>query len=400
MIAHLDLDAFFASIEQRDHPKLKNKPLVVGFVTPYGDKCNRGVVSAASYEVRKYGVCSGMSLWQAKKLCPSLVVISGNFGKYKEASRQMHQIICSYSPNVEILSLDEAFISFYDCEKLYSDLISVCQEIKIKIKSKIGITGSIGLASNKVVAKIASDFKKPDGLTVVAKGNEKQFLAPLLIDKLYGVGPAIKTKLTSFNIKTIGQLADLDKDFLISLFGKYGQTLWYFANGISSIQINPHMPNKSIGRSITFPVNSNNLSYLQYQLAYLSEKTASALRHEGTMAGCIKLTLRDESFDSWSHQQILSSKITTAYEILNLSKMLLDRAWDKVTPLRLLGITLSDLLPVPLQLSLFLHQPGISFPLSIERRKILEESVDKIREKFGFWTIRPASIQFLKENII
>jgi DNA polymerase-4 len=128
----------------------------------------------------------------------------------------------------------------------------------------------------------------------------------------------------------------------------------------------------------------------------LSEKTASALRHEGTTAGCIKLTLKDEGFKSWSHQQILSSKITTAYEILNLSKMLLDRSWDKITPLRLLGITLSDLLPAPSQLSLFLDQPEISFPLPIERRKILEESVDKIREKFGFWTIKPASILILE----
>ncbi len=387
VIAHLDLDAFFASIEIRDHPQLRGKPVVVGFVTPQGKYCNRGVVSAASYEVRKYGVHSGMSIWQAKMFCPELIIISGNFGKYEQASNQMYQIISQYSPDVEPLSLDEAFISFYGCEKLYKNLIKVCCEIKNRIKTEVGITGSIGLATNKLVAKVASDFEKPDGLTFVQKGEERQFLAPLPVEKLYGAGPAICAKLERFGIKTIGQLASCNKYFLIHLFGKYGQTLWYFANGVSETSISPPAAAKSVGRSATFPKNSANLSYLHQNLTYLSEKVAQALREENVVGKCTTLTLRDENFRTWSHQQILRVNISTACEIRNLAKILLDETWDKITPLRLLGISISHLFLIPLQLPLW---------STFEKRHVLEKAVSKIREKFGFWAVRPASILKLK----
>lgn len=387
MIAHLDLDAFFASVEMRDHPQLRNKPVVVGFVTPQGNYCNRGVVSAASYESRVYGIHSGMSLWEAKLRCEELIIISGNFGKYEQASSQMYQIISSYSPAIERLSLDEAFISFYGCEKLYPDLPQVCMEIKEKIKTEIGITGSIGLATNKLVAKVASDFEKPDGLTVVPKGTEKEFLDPLSIDKLYGIGPAIGAKLEKLGIKIIGQLAAQDLNFLVYLFGKYGTTIWYFANGISDNTINPPEPTKSVGRSTTFPRNSNDFSYLHQNLAYLSEKVATALRQENVAGCCISITLRDKDFRTWSHQRVLKTKISTANDLRKWAKILLIEAWDGTTPLRLLGISISHLAPVPQQLSLW---------QSLEKRKILEATVDKIRQKFGFWSVRPASILNLK----
>lgn len=387
MIAHLDLDAFFASVEQRDHPQLQGKPVVVGFVTPQGQYCNRGVVSAASYESRIYGIHSGMSLWEAKQRCDELIIISGNFGKYETASAQMYQIISQYSPDIELLSLDEAFISFYGCEKLYPNLIKVCLEIKQKIKTEIGITGSVGLASNKIVAKVASDFEKPDGLTVVKKGKEKEFLAPLAIDKLYGIGPAICARLEKLGICTIGQLAKQDLNFLIYLFGKYGETLWYFANGISDNTISPKQAAKSVGRSNTFPANSNNLAYLHQNLAYLSEKVAQALREENVAGCCIILTLRDEDFHTWSHQKVLKTRISEAAEIRRWAKILLKEAWDSITPLRLLGISISHLNPIPQQLSLW---------QSFEKRRVLEQAVSKIREKFGFWSIRPASIVNLK----
>lgn len=388
MVAHLDLDAFFASIEIRDHPQLKGKPVVVGFVTPQGQYCNRGVVSAASYEVRKSGVHSGMSLWEAKQLCPELIIISGNFGKYEKASFQVYQIISDYSPDIEPLSLDEAFISFYDCEKLYSgDFAKVCKEIKEKIKTEIGITGSIGLASNKVVAKVASDFEKPDGLTVVPKGEEGKFLAPLPVEKLYGAGPRICAKLTQLGIKTIGQLANKDCNFLVYLFGKYGETLWYFANGVSDTKITPSEAAKSIGRSSTFPVNSINLSYLHQNLTYLSEKVAAAMREENVVGKCISLTLRDWDFRTWSHQKVLKSAVSDPCEIRNLAKQLLAEAWDGITSLRLLGISVSHLAPIPQQLRLWQN---------FGQRRALEVAVDEIREKFGFWSIRPASILNLK----
>lgn len=384
MLAHIDLDAFFASVEQRDHPKWRGKPLVVGFVTPQGNICNRGVVSAASYEARKYGIFSGMSLWEAKRRCKQLILVGGNFGKYQEASQKMYQILTGYSPNVELLSLDEAFISFEGCEAIYNNLVEVCQKIKDQVKSEIGITVSCGLASNKLVAKMASDFQKPDGLTVVPAGGEKAFLVPLPVIKLYGVGPAIFGKLAQLGIKTVGQLAGQDKNLLISLFGRYGQTLWLAANGIGQTAIDPLAKDaKSIGRSITFPQDSANISYLHQNLVYLACKVAAALQEEKLEGHSLTLTLRDHNFKTWSHQKVTVSPITTADQILKLSQNLLNTAWDRTILLRLLGISISHLWSNTGQLSLWEN---------FEKRRILEETSSKIRDKFGFWSIRPASI--------
>ena len=383
MIAHIDLDAFFASVEQRDHPELQGKPVVVGFVTPQGNFCNRGVVSAASYEVRKHGVYSGMSLWEAKKLCPEAIIISGNFGKYEEASQQMYQILSQHSPYVEPLSLDEAFISFEGCEEIYPDLVCVCQRIKDQIKSEIGITASIGLASNKLVAKVASDFQKPDGLTVVRPDTEKDFLAPLPIVKLYGVGPAISARLTQLGIKTVGQLANFPKIFLKVFFGKHGETLWMSANGLGESTLTPSFPPKSVGRSTTFLHDSSGMTYLHQNLTYLAEKVVVALAEEKMEGRCLTLTLRDGNFRTWSHQKVLTAPVSTSERILIIAKKLLDEAWNKQTPLRLLGIAISHLTPISCQLPLW---PDLA------KEKILTTAVDKIRKKFGFWAISPASI--------
>lgn len=384
MIAHIDLDAFFASVEQRDHLQWRGKPLVVGFVTPQGNICNRGVVSAASYEARKYEIFSGMSLWEAKRRCKQLILVGGNFGKYEEASQKMYQILTGYSPSVELLSLDEAFISFEDCETIYDNLPKVCQQIKNQIKTQIGICASIGLASNKLVAKVASNFGKPNGLTVVPEGWEKVFLAPLAIDKLYGIGPAISSKLIKLGIETVGQLAGQDKNLLISLFGKYGQTLWLAANGVGQTAIDPLARDaKSISRSITFPQDSANTGYLHQNLVYLACKVAVALQEEKLEGHCLTLTLRDHNFKTWSHQKAVTNPIATADQILEISKSLLTAAWNRTILLRLLGISISHLWSNTGQLSLWEN---------FEKRKILEETTSKIRNKFGFWSIKPASI--------
>lgn len=380
MIAHLDLDAFFASVEQRDNLSLRGKPVVVGFATPQGNYCNRGVVSAASYEARAYEVYSGMSLWEAKRRSPRLIIIGGNFAKYQEASDKMYHIISRYSPAIEPLSLDEVFISFYNCRDLYQDLPAVCQKIKGEIKSEIGITASIGLASNKLVAKVASDFQKPDGLTLVSPGYEKEFLAPLLCVKLYGIGLATAAKLARLGVKTVGELARADRRVLVSIFGKYGETLWYSANGFGSTEIAPPRPAKSIGRSTTFPVDSQDYDYLLKNLVYLSEKVAAAILAQQAEGYCLILTLRDKNFKTWSHQRVLRTAISTSDQILYFAKKMLLEAWNQITPLRLLGITISHLAPVSSQLSL------------LGNKKDLQEATFKIRQKFGFWSIRPASI--------
>ena len=383
MIAHIDLDAFFASVEQRDNPSLVSKPVIVAFVTPQGTKCNRGVVSACSYEARSFGVSNGMNLAKAKKLCPTAAIISGNFGKYDQASRQMYQILENYTPAVEPVGLDEAFLDFSGTELIYPNLKDICWQIKKEIKEKIGITASIGLASNKVVAKIASKFEKPDGLTIIPKGTEKEFLAHLPINKLYGIGDKISSKLIALGVTTIGNLTSLPKDLVIKIFGKYGETIWYWANGIDGREVTPPPPRKSIGASITFLKNSNDKSYILAHLRYLAEKVASQLRREGKAGFCQKIVLRDENFQTWSHQKILSCPVKTSKEVFEIGKILLNSAWDGKTTLRLVGMAVANLKTEILQPSIFDDSAKWS---------TIDAAVDKIRAKFGFWAIKPASI--------
>lgn len=392
MIAHLDLDAFFASVEQRDNYKLRGKPVVVSFATPQGEYCNRGVVSAASYEARTFGIHSGMSLWEAKKRYSKLIIVGGNSDKYQNASNKTCQIICRYSSEVEPLSLDEFFFSFFGYEDLYQDLVKICQIIKKEIQNEVGISASIGLATNKLVAKIASDFKKPDGLTVVSAGCEREFLAPLSCEKLYGLGPATAKKLFKMGIKTVGELAETNKNLLISIFGKYGETLWQSANGFGPVKIISSRLVKSVGRSTTFPFNCADYDSLAKNLVYLSEKVSAALVEEQVAGSCVTLTLRDEDFKTWSHQRVLTTATSTPDQILNLVKKLLDASWDKVKPLRLLGISVSQLTPVSYQLSLL---------QDFEKKRVLQKTTAQIREKFGFWSVRPASIldpKLIKRN--
>jgi len=384
MIAHLDLDAFFVSVEQRDHPELRNQPVIVGFVTPQGMICNRGVVSAASYEVRKFGVYSGMSLWEAKKRCPDIIIISGNFGKYNEASKRMYEIIENYTPKIEPLGLDEVFMDFDDCEEFYNhDLTAVCQEIKERIKKKIGITGSIGLASNKVVAKVASEFQKPNGLTVVPFGKEAAFLAPLAVEKLYGVGPKIAQLLDLINIKTIGDLASIPMVVLKSWFGVFGEILSQRASGIDLRKVLPLSPPKSISRSITFSKDSNNRNYLLVNLRYLTEKIASQMRQEGVVSYCATVSIRNSDFQTYSHQKMFNHPLSSAKEIFEAVSFLLDEIWNQKTVLRLIGVSVSSLDSRLEQLTIFDN---------LTKRRAVEEEMDKIRKKFGFWSIRPASL--------
>lgn len=384
MIAHLDLDAFFASVEKRDHPELAGKPVIVGFVTPQGTKCNRGVVSAASYEIRKFGVFSGMSLWEAKKRCPKAIVVTGNSGKYDQASKQMYQIIENYTPKIEPVGIDEAFLDFSGCEDLYHhNLPRVCAEIKKRIKDEVGITASVGLAACKVVAKVASAFLKPDGLTVVPPGKEADFLSLLPVEKLYGVGPQIARPLLTIGVATIGDLASVPREILVSWFGAIGGVLWQWANGVDSRLVQPPPKAKSIGRSTTFPENSSDHRHILAQLRYLCEKIAVMMRREKVVGYCSCVSIRHANFQTFSHQKIQNFPLSSAKEIFETAKNLLNEAWDQKTVLRLIGVSVSHFNFRPEQLTFFNDS---------EKRRVVEEKMDKIREKYGFWSIHPASL--------
>src|SRR4030065_1635359 len=227
---HLDLDAFFASVEQKLNPSLQGKPILVGRVDPHGRSVPRGVVATASYEARKFGAKSGMPLFQALRLCPQCIVVGGHYEEYIKASDSVFRICARWAPKIEYSSLDEAFLDFSDTELIYQDLIDSARKIKETIKSEIGITASIGIAATKVVAKVASDYQKPDGLTYVPKGHEKEFLAPLPIRDLPGIGRQTEKYLHQTGIKTLGQLADFPFEKIES-WSRVAVSLWNSANG-------------------------------------------------------------------------------------------------------------------------------------------------------------------------
>lgn len=384
MIFHIDLDAFFAAIEIRDNPALKGKPVLVGHTDPQGKWCQRGVVATCSYEARHYGVSSGMPLFKALKLCPGAIVVQGHFKKYNLASQKMYQLFAGYTPQIEPVGIDEAYLSFYGFEEFYNNnLIDVARRIKNDIKNQIGITASVGIAQNKVVAKIASGFQKPDGLTHIPKGREKEFLAPLPIGKLFGIGPALERKLKLLGIELVSDLQKQSPLYIKNLFGKYGELIWSWANGIDDREITQPASAKSVGRSITLSSNSEDIKYLKATLFYLCQKIAKELHEENLEGKCVTVTVRYANFSTISHQTNLSSPIASAWEIYYESSKLFDELW-RGTPLRLVGI----------RISYFENQKQLSLNFdSKQKLPDMENSLEKIREKFGFWSIYPASLK-------
>lgn len=378
MLFHIDLDAFFASIEQRDNPHLRGKPVVVG------GPSRRGVVAASSYEARKYGIYSAMPLFKAVRLCPKVIIIEPHFSKYNLASKTFYKILAGYSPFLEPISIDEAYLSFYGFEEYYPNLTAVAQEIKKIIQNKIGVTASIGIAANKVTAKVASNYQKPNGLTIVAKGKEKTFLANLAIRDLPGLGAKTEEKLTGMGITTIGQLSQASPGKLELLFGKHGSYLYAAANGRGEEELVLNWQRKSLGAETTFSFDSNSLSFLEQTLYFLSLRICSDLRGEGKLAGGVILKLRTSTFQTKTHQAKLLVPANATKPIFEKAKTLLKTSWDRKTPLRLIGMSVFELSTTIKQPSLFEQTPKIT--------RDIEAALDKIRQKHGFWSIVPGLI--------
>lgn len=385
MIFHVDLDAFFAAIEQRDNPQLLGKPVVVGGVNPQGQRVARGVVATASYEARSFGIYSGMPIFEAKKLCPQAVFAAGSFEKYSEASRKMYEIFGHYTDKIEPLGIDEAYLSFYGFENYYEDFVEVAKSIKTRIKKEIGITASCGIAKNKLVAKVACAVNKPDGLAYIEKGKEKEFLSPLPIENLYGVGRRMEKHLKNLGIKTIGELASYPQQLLLARFGKYGEYLWLWANGEDFRDVTLEYPIKSIGRSTTFPHNSTDRIYIKSVLRYLSEKVVTELREEKLEAGCISVALRYFDFKTLSHQKVIADSVKTAREVHKIACELFDEVWSGL-PLRLVGVRTSHFYQGKTQPSLF--------SLDLQKQEKIENAIQRLREKYGFWSVYPACLAF------
>ena len=274
---HIDADAFFASVEQGFNPLLRDRPVIVG-----GSENQRGVVHTASYEARARGIRTGMPLITAKRICPEATFLKGDFQHYRAASLIMQEVYLNYTPAVEFTSLDDAYLDFSGTERLYHSPAQLAQQIQNDVFRKLHIGVSLGIGSSKVIARIASGLKKPQGIVYVPPGSEKEFLAPLAVDQLPGVGRVAKEKLVDLGIFTIGQLAALPKLVLFDLFGQNGQKMWELANGIDARPVEEKILPRQISRETTFEEDTTEREVIMGTLQYLTERISAKLREQKT----------------------------------------------------------------------------------------------------------------------
>jgi len=382
---HIDLDAFFVSVEQVDNPGLRGKPVVVG-----GKPERRGVVAAASYEARTFGLHSGMPLITARRLCPQAIFIEGSFPKYRRASQRFLAILADFSPYLQPMGLDEAFLDATGFESIHGSIRDMALTIKKRVKDKLGLLASIGIAGGKVVAKIASELSKPDGLLEIAVGEECSFLAPLEIAKLPGVGQKTERVLKRQGIKTIGELANTPLATLKAELGIYGEVLHRHAKGIDERKIMPPGEAKSISRETTFAEDTRYRTRLKATLRYLSERVGSQLRQQGKEAMCVVLKLRYADFTTISRHRTLSQGISTDQSIFEGGSTLLEKALSRETkPVRLIGIGVSRLTEPARQLDML--------KTSTLRSEELNKAIDRIRKKYGFRAIQTGQTLLLKD---
>jgi DNA polymerase-4 len=332
-ILHADLDAFFASVEQLDDPRLRGTPVVVG-----GPPEARGVVAAASYEARRFGVHSAMPMSRALRLCPQATRVSPRFDRYAEVSRQVMAIFRDVTPLVEPLSLDEAFLDASDQAGCHGGPYGLARRLKQRVKEETGLTVSIGAATNKTIAKIASDREKPDGLVVVSPGEEASFLAPMPVRSLWGVGPKAEEVLVGMGIRTIGELAGADVAVLTTRFGVRGEWFHRMANGVDDRPVETEQERKSIGAETTFPRDLNDGPELREVLGRVAEDVARRLRMKGMKARTVVLKLRYSDFRTITRQTSLAEEIGTAEHLAAAAGALLDKTSQRGDRFRLLGI--------------------------------------------------------------
>jgi len=372
------MDAFYAAVEQRDRPELRGRPVIVG-ASPGG----RGVVSAASYEARPYGVRSAMPISRAARLCPHAAFLPVDMEKYQRVSVQVMGILVEFSPLVEPVSVDEAFVDLTGTESLFGSPPDAVRLIKRRILDETGLTASAGLAANKFVAKVASELKKPDGLVVVTAGDEARFLGLLPIERLWGVGRVMAKALSDLGFTTIGQLQRAPRDLLTRRFGKHGQALHDLAFGRDDRPVEPYGVPKSIGAEETFGVDCTNPGQLRTTLRAHAERVAAELRESAFAAGRVTLKLRLAPFET--HTRSATGEPTQdGLELYRRALALLER--DPVTrPVRLIGLSASRLGPSG-QGQLDLLDPAAL------RRERLAHVVDRLRSRFGEGTVVPAAL--------
>ena len=377
-ILHVDLDAFFAAVEQRDHPEWRGRPLVVGM----GGANDRGVVSAASYEARAFGVHSAMPIRTAKRLCPDCLLVPVRGAAYQAASRDVMAILRRFTPLVQPISIDEAFLDVTGSQRLFGDGVSIARQIKAAIRDELTLTASVGVAATKLVAKIASDLRKPDGLVVVEPGTEASFLAPLPISRLWGVGPSTATALRDFGVATIGDLANLDRAALVRRFGKHGASLVDRARGRDGDPVDDPDAAKSVSHEHTFDEDTSDPEVLERTLLAMAEGVSGRLRHAGLKAGTVTVKIRDSGFNTITRQRTLAEP-TDLTEPIWRTSLELARPEMRGKRIRLLGVGTSGFGER--------EQLGL-FEAGDDRQRRVVVAADEVRERFGTRAITRARL--------
>jgi DNA polymerase-4 len=378
-ILHVDMDAFFAAIEQRDEPALRGKPVLVGHDGP------RGVVSAASYEARKFGCRSAQPTVIAKRLCPQAIVVRGDHAKYRAVSRQIMGILADYSPVVEPLSIDEAFVDLTGSTRLLGEPPNVARDIKRRIRAEIDLTASIGVAPNKFLAKLASDLEKPDGLTVIGPDDIDRVLPPLPVTRLWGVGPRMAETLARLGIRTIADLRRVGLAWLIERFGDSGEHFHRLAHGLDDRAVTPDHDAKSIGHETTFEQDLEQPDDVRGLLLQLTEQVGARLRRHARRAGTVHVKIRFGDFQTITRAATLREPTDLTLDLWHAAGALFD-AWaaKQFQPVRLIGMSVSGLSdPGGEPATLFEH------PTDRKQRR-LDAAVDAINRRLGSGAIRRA----------
>jgi len=373
-ILHVDMDAFFVSVERVLDPALRGRPVIVG-----GDVSERSVVASASYEARRYGVRSAMPMALARRRCPQAVVLRGNFAAYVEFSRRVHEILLRFTPLVQAVSLDDFYLDMTGCRRLYGPPLTAAERTKLTVRAETGLDVSIGAANNKVTAKVASGFAKPNGIVSVLPGCEAAFLRPLPVEKLPGVGPSTAAMLRKFNLRTVADLAHMPRALLERTFGQTGVDLWERANGRDSSPVVPDrgLP-RSIGREHTFKEDTLDGKRIHAMLYALTERAARQLREEGLGARRVTVKVRYCNFRTVTAARSLSAPTDQDHLFYEAAQERLERLMTRGLRVRLIGITLSGLHSA-------VGRQGNLFDEETQRRRNrFYSGLDRLRERFGF----------------
>ncbi len=378
-ILHVDMDAFYASVEQRDDPSLRGRPVIVGGTG------GRGVVAAASYEVRRYGVHSAMPVREALRRCPDAVCVPPRIGHYAAVSKQIFEVFDQFTPLVQGLSLDEAFLDVTASTAALGDAERIAHEIKRRIRERTGLTASVGVAPNKLVAKIASDLRKPDGLVIVRPEEIHAVLDPLPIRRLFGLGAKTAPKVEALGIRTLGELRLASASQLRPVFGRYTERVQQRAAGIDDRPVLPDRDEQQISAEETFETDIADHARLRAEVVRLADKATARLRARELQAGCVTVKIRRRDFVTYTRQRHCSPPTQETRVVTDIATGLLD-AWLAQQPraaLRLLGVGVSELASAA-QLELFTVAQSA-------RNRGLDAAVDRIRERFGKVALTRAS---------